>query len=103
MKMLGLNPMEQEVIDLTNNIVKNGYIYFPDFCKTILEKYRQDDEEVFRQNMFKVRLTLRGKYFLFSPFSYRCYVARSLSLRNTKQRNTNCTTISSPGRTSSTS
>ena len=54
MKMLGLNPMEQEVIDLTNNIVKNGYIYFPDFCKTILEKYRQDDEEVFRQNMFKV-------------------------------------------------
>ena len=100
MKMLGLNPMEQEVIDLTNNIVKNGYIYFPDFCKTILEKYRQDDEEVFRQNMFKVRLTLRGNYF---TFPCRCFVAQSLSLRNTKQRNTNCTTISSPGRTSSTS
>ena len=54
MQMLGLNPMEQEVIDLTNNIVKDGYIYFPEFCKTIHEKYRQDDEEVFRQNMFKV-------------------------------------------------
>ena len=27
--MLGLNPMEQEIIDLTNNIVRNGYIYFP--------------------------------------------------------------------------
>merc|ERR1712013_118289 len=54
MKMLGLNPMEQEVIDLTNNIVKNGFIYFPDFCKTILDKFRQDDEEVFRQNMFKM-------------------------------------------------
>merc|ERR1712142_289916 len=52
--MLGLNPMEQEVIDLTNNIVKNGFIYFPDFCRTILAKYRQDDEEVFRQNMFKM-------------------------------------------------
>jgi Ca2+-binding EF-hand superfamily protein len=54
MKMLGLNPMEQEIIDLTNNIVKNGFIYFPDFCKIIHEKYRQDDEELFRQNMFKV-------------------------------------------------
>ena len=54
MKMLGLNPMEQEIIDLTNNIVRNGYIYFPEFCKVIHEKYRTDDEEVFSQNMFKV-------------------------------------------------
>ena len=54
MKMLGLNPMEQEIIDLTNNIVRNGYIYFPEFCKVIHEKYRQDDEEIFSQNMFKV-------------------------------------------------
>ena len=54
MKMLGLNPMEQEIIDLTNNIVRNGYIYFPEFCKVIHEKYRQDDDEIFSQNMFKV-------------------------------------------------
>ena len=54
MKMLGLNPMEQEVIDLTNNIVKRGHIYFPEFCKVIHEKYREDDEELFMQNMFKV-------------------------------------------------
>ena len=54
MKMLGLNPLEQEIIDLTNNIVKNGFIYFPDFCKVIHEKYRQDDEELFHQHMFKV-------------------------------------------------
>ena len=54
MKMLGLNPMEQEVIDLTNNIVKNGFIYFPEFCKVVHKKYREDDEEIFRQNMFKV-------------------------------------------------
>ena len=55
MKMLGLNPMEQEIVDLTNNIVKNGLIYFPEFCKVIQKKFREDDEEVFRQNMFKVR------------------------------------------------
>ena len=35
MKMLGLNPLEQEIIDLTNNIVRNGYIYFPEFCKVL--------------------------------------------------------------------
>ena len=52
--MLGLNPMEQEIIDLTNNIVRNGYIYFPEFCKVILKKFREDDEELFNQNMFKV-------------------------------------------------
>ena len=54
MKMLGLNPMEQEIVDLTNNIVKNGFIYFPEFCKVIHKKFREDDEELFRQNMFKV-------------------------------------------------
>ena len=55
MKMLGLNPMEQEIIDLTNNIVKDGFIYFPEFCKVIHKKFREDDEELFRQNMFKVK------------------------------------------------
>ena len=54
MKMLGLNPMEQEIIDLTNNIVRNGFIYFPEFCAVILKKFREDDEDVFNQNMFKV-------------------------------------------------
>ena len=59
MKMLGLNPMEQEIIDLTNNIVRNGYIYFPEFCKVIHEKYRQDDDEIFSQNMFEVMKKLK--------------------------------------------
>ena len=54
MKMLGLNPLEQEIIDLTNNIVKDGFIYFPEFCKVIQKKFREDDEELFKQNMFKV-------------------------------------------------
>ena len=54
MKMLGLNPMEQEIVDLTNEIAKNGLIYFPEFCKVVKTRYRSDDEEVFRQNFFKV-------------------------------------------------
>ena len=58
MKMLGLNPMEQEIVDLTNTISRNGLIYFPDFCKIVLKRWREEDEEVFRQNMFKVILLL---------------------------------------------
>ena len=52
--MLGLNPMEQEIVDLTNTITRNGFIYFPDFCKIVLTRWREADENVFRQHMFKV-------------------------------------------------
>eukprot|EP00090_Calanus_glacialis_P025675 TRINITY_DN40234_c0_g1_i2.p1 TRINITY_DN40234_c0_g1~~TRINITY_DN40234_c0_g1_i2.p1 ORF type:complete len:195 (+),score=59.86 TRINITY_DN40234_c0_g1_i2:77-586(+) len=56
MKMLGLNPTEQEVVDIPNNIARKGLIYFPDFCQLILKWFREDDlqEEHFRQNMFKM-------------------------------------------------
>ena len=54
LKMLGLNPLEQEVLDLTNEIARNGFIYFPEFCQIVTKKYREEDQEVFRQNMFKV-------------------------------------------------
>jgi hypothetical protein len=47
--------MEQEIVDLTNTISKNGFIYFPDFCKIVIKGWRNQDEEVFRQNMFKVK------------------------------------------------
>ena len=57
MKMLGLNPMEQEIIDITNEIARNGFIYFPEFCKVVERRFRDEDEEVFRQNMFKVLLS----------------------------------------------
>ena len=57
MKMLGLNPMEQEIVDLTNTITRNGFIYFPDFCKIILRMWREGEEEVFRQHMFKVTMS----------------------------------------------
>ena len=52
--MLGLNPMEQEIVDLTNKMVKDGFIYFPEFCKVVQKKFREEDEDLFRQNMFKV-------------------------------------------------
>ena len=56
MKMLGLNPMEQEIVDLTNTISKNGFIYFPDFWKMVVQMWREADEDVFRQHMFKVTM-----------------------------------------------
>jgi hypothetical protein len=54
LKMLGLNPLEQEILDLTNEIARNGFIYFPEFCQIVTKKYREEDDELFRQNMFKV-------------------------------------------------
>ena len=61
MKMLGLNPMEQEVIDMTNEITRNGFIYFPEFCGIVTKQLREEDEEVFRQNMFKVNPRISSK------------------------------------------
>ena len=54
MKSFGLNPAEQETIDMTNEIAKNGRVYFPDFCKIVLRKYREDDKERLNQLLFKV-------------------------------------------------
>jgi len=54
MKSLGLNPAEQETIDMTNEVGNNGLVYFPDFCKIVLRKYREDDKELLNQALFKV-------------------------------------------------
>ena len=54
MKNLGLNPMEQDIMDLCNTVPRNGLIYFPDFCDIVLKRWREENEEVFRQNMFKI-------------------------------------------------
>ena len=54
LKMLGLNPLEQEVLDMTNEIAKEGFIYFPQFCMAVHRLYREDNEELFKQNLFKV-------------------------------------------------
>ena len=55
MKRLGLNPSDQEMVDIPNRIAKNGLIYFPDFCQIVLKRWREENEVVFRQGMFKVR------------------------------------------------
>ena len=63
--MLGLNPLEQEVLDLTNEITRNGFIYFPEFCQIVTKKYREEDQEIFRQNMFKVGRITSTSFFKF--------------------------------------
>ena len=35
-------------------VEKKGRIFFPDFCKLCLRKFREFDEENFRQELFKV-------------------------------------------------
>ena len=46
--------MEQEVIDMTNAIARDGLVFFPEFCSVCLRKLREDDEEQFAQIVFKV-------------------------------------------------
>lgn len=45
---------KQEIVDVTNEIARNGLIFFPEFCEVVLARFRAEDEEAFRQNMFKV-------------------------------------------------
>ena len=54
MKALGLNPGEQEMIDMTNEVNINGLIYYPDFCKLVLRKYREENRDSLNQALFKV-------------------------------------------------
>ena len=51
---LGISPTEQEVVDMQCEVEKKGRIFFPDFCKLCLRKFREFDEETFRQELFKV-------------------------------------------------
>ena len=52
--MLGLDPLEQDILDLTNEVAGNMFFYFPDFSHVVHRKYREEDEDLFRQNTFKV-------------------------------------------------
>ena len=70
MKALGLNPGEQEMIDMTNEVNINGLIYYPDFCKLVLRKYREENRETLNQALFKVVLhQLDRAIFLIIPSS----------------------------------
>ena len=42
------------MIDMTNEVNVNGLIYYPDFCKIVLRKYREENREVLNQALFKV-------------------------------------------------
>ena len=55
MHRLGLNPTDQQVVDIPNKIAKKGLIYYPDFCNLTAEWLRKDEDEPFHQIMFKVR------------------------------------------------
>ena len=39
---------------MQNEVEKKGRIFFPDFCKLSLRKFREFDEENFKQELFKV-------------------------------------------------
>ena len=41
-------------MDLSNNLSRDGLIFFPDFCNIVLKRYREEDEEEFAKTMFKV-------------------------------------------------
>ena len=40
LKMLGINPLEQEIMDIANENSKNGLISFQAFCSVVHKKYR---------------------------------------------------------------
>ncbi len=47
--------MDQTQLTLENmQVEKKGVIYFEDFCRLMLRKFREDDEEEFIKIMFKV-------------------------------------------------
>ena len=62
LKCLGLNTMEQEIMDLSNNLSRDGLIYFPDFCNIVLKRFREEDEEEFAKTMFKVSRSIKSNY-----------------------------------------
>ena len=40
---------------MQNEVERKGKIFFPDFCKLSLRKFREFDETHFRQELFKVK------------------------------------------------
>ena len=56
MLMIGLNPSDQECVDIPNEWARKGLLYFPDFCDVALSGFRpsEEEEEDFYQHTFKV-------------------------------------------------
>ena len=56
--------MEQELMDLSNNLSRDGLIFFPDFCDIALKRFRDEDEEEFAKTMFKESLPFKVVIFV---------------------------------------
>lgn len=88
MKSLGLSPSEQEVVDMQCEVEKKGRIFFPDFCKLCLRKFREFDEENFRQIMFKVQYFCQKSFDFKCHFVFRIFAELSHTRLNSEPRNT---------------
>ena len=42
---------------MQNEVEKKGRIFFPDFCKLCLRKFREFGDEDFKQELFKVEFS----------------------------------------------
>ena len=60
MHIILLSTVEKNLLCIKIDLFRDGVIFFPEFCKVILRKFREDNVEVFGPYMFKVR----GKVFL---------------------------------------
>ena len=67
MLMIGLNPSDQECVDIPNEWARKGLLYFPDFCDVALTGFRpsEEEEEDFYQHTFKVLLIIQCYIFTF--------------------------------------
>ena len=79
MKSLGLSPTEQEVVDMQNEVERNGKIFYPDFCKLCLRKFREFDEENFKQELFKVKSPVKVAIYS-KPFNNSIFLSIILSI-----------------------
>ena len=51
-------------MDLSNNLSRDGLIFFPDFCDIALKRFRDEDEEEFAKTMFKESLSFKVVIFV---------------------------------------
>jgi hypothetical protein len=54
-------------------VQQDGLIFFPEFCRVVLRKFREEDEEQFAQVMFKVS----SKLLTLNTFSIKSINARA--------------------------
>ena len=81
LKCLGLNTMEQEILDLINSAgSKDGLIYFPEFSQIVLSRYREESQQEFNKIIFKVspRYLRKGFIHFISGFLWDRFPANTI-------------------------